>query len=180
MFVGKASSAAMRIVLERAGSKQDDRLPILCAHATVAVAYHRSAGVYIADQDMQELGTAAVHLLTIATSYVGAQTESLSTSSVSQIPEQWSAISGPTPATGLGRAERAPHNDLRCDQGDGLVDPIRRASQNWNRSIKPCKDRNDDFSGRTKEVMQSPIAASERASQRTAWSDLFSLNADRK
>jgi hypothetical protein len=41
----------------------------------VAVAYHRAAGVYIADKDMLELGTAAVHLLTIATSYVGAHKE---------------------------------------------------------------------------------------------------------
>jgi hypothetical protein len=39
------------------------------------VAYHRAAGVYIADKDMQELGTAAVHLLTIGTSYTGAQKE---------------------------------------------------------------------------------------------------------
>src|SRR5712664_1919131 len=39
------------------------------ACATVAVAYHRAAGVYIMDKEMQELGTAAVHLLTIATSW---------------------------------------------------------------------------------------------------------------
>ena len=69
------SSAAIKIVLERAGLKQHDRTAdfITDAYATVAVAYHRAAGVYIADKDMQELGTAAVHLLTMATSHCGAQ-----------------------------------------------------------------------------------------------------------
>ena len=44
------------------------------ACATVAIAYHRAAGVYTLDKEMQELGTAAVHLLTMATSYIeGAQ-----------------------------------------------------------------------------------------------------------
>jgi hypothetical protein len=71
------SSAAMKIVLDRVGSKQDDRSGdfITDAYATVAVAYHRAAGVYITDPDMQELGTAAVHLLTMATSFVGAHKE---------------------------------------------------------------------------------------------------------
>ena len=71
-----ASSAAMKIVLERAGLKQDRTTDFITdAYATVAVAYHRAAGVYIADKDMQELGTAAVHLLTIATSYIMAHKE---------------------------------------------------------------------------------------------------------
>lgn len=71
------SCAAMKIVLDRVGSKQGDRTAdfITDAYATVAVAYHRAAGLYIADKDMQELGTAAVHLLTMATSYIGAQKE---------------------------------------------------------------------------------------------------------
>ena len=43
------------------------------ATATVAVAYRRAAGVYSTDKDMQELGTAAVHLLTMATSYMNGQ-----------------------------------------------------------------------------------------------------------
>jgi hypothetical protein len=34
-----------------------------------------SAGVYVADEKMNELGTAAVHLLTVATSYIRAQKE---------------------------------------------------------------------------------------------------------
>ena len=45
------------------------------ATATVAVAYRRAAGVYSMDKDMQELGTAAVHLLTMATSYMNGQNE---------------------------------------------------------------------------------------------------------
>ena len=45
------------------------------ACATVAVAYHRAAAVYVEDEEMQELGTAAVHLLTMATSYMIAQKE---------------------------------------------------------------------------------------------------------
>jgi hypothetical protein len=42
------------------------------AYATVAVAYRRAAGVYAMDEEMQKLGTAAVHLLTMATSYLKA------------------------------------------------------------------------------------------------------------
>ena len=45
------------------------------ACATVAVAYHRAAGVYVADEKMKELGSAAVHLLTMATLYIRAQKE---------------------------------------------------------------------------------------------------------
>jgi hypothetical protein len=65
------SRAAMKIVLERTASKKDDRLDdfVTDAYATVGIAYHRAAGVYTMDKRMQELGTAAVHLLTIATSY---------------------------------------------------------------------------------------------------------------
>ncbi|WP_156898657.1 hypothetical protein [Bradyrhizobium erythrophlei] len=69
------SRAAMKIVLERTASKKDDRLAdfLTDAYATVGIAYHRAAGAYTMDQEMQELGTAAVHLLTIATSYTDAQ-----------------------------------------------------------------------------------------------------------
>jgi putative ABC transport system substrate-binding protein len=60
-----------------------DRLPALAAElvsqrdacATVGIAYHRAAGVYTLDKEMQELGTAAVHLLTMATSYMRAHKE---------------------------------------------------------------------------------------------------------
>lgn len=70
------SSAAMKIVLARSALNKEDRISafVTDAYATVAVAYHRAAGVYIADKEMQELGTAAVHLLTIATSYMRAHT----------------------------------------------------------------------------------------------------------
>ena len=43
------------------------------ACATVAVAYNRAAGVYVGDDKLQELGTAAIHLLTMATSYTRSQ-----------------------------------------------------------------------------------------------------------
>ena len=71
------SSAAMKIVLERIALKKDDRLGdfVTDAYATVGIAYHRAAGVYTMDKEMQELGTAAVHLLTMATSYMGAHKE---------------------------------------------------------------------------------------------------------
>ena len=42
---------------------------IIDAYATVAIAYHRAAGIYSEAKPMQELGTAAVHLLTMATSH---------------------------------------------------------------------------------------------------------------
>lgn len=69
------SRAAMKIVLERAALKKDDQLAdfVTDAYATVGIAYHRAAGVYTMDKEMQELGTAAVHLLTMATSYTNAQ-----------------------------------------------------------------------------------------------------------
>ena len=71
------SRAAMKIVLERTALKKDDKLSdfLTDAYATVGVAYHRAAGVYTMDKEMQELGTAAVHLLTMATSYTNAQKE---------------------------------------------------------------------------------------------------------
>jgi hypothetical protein len=38
------------------------------AYATAAVAHRRAAGIYVGEKQMQKLGTAAVHLLTMATS----------------------------------------------------------------------------------------------------------------
>ena len=72
------SNAAMKVVLEReALAKNKDRTVdfVTDAHATVAIAYHRAAGIYVMDKEMQELGTAAVHLLTMATSYMSARNE---------------------------------------------------------------------------------------------------------
>lgn len=69
------SSAAMRIVLERGRLTNADRQAefVTDAFATVGIAYHRAAGVYSLDKTMEKLGTAAVHLLTMATSYMRAQ-----------------------------------------------------------------------------------------------------------
>jgi choline dehydrogenase-like flavoprotein len=69
------SSTAMEFVLalqEQNVTDQDVRSATFLAdaYATVGVGYHRAAGVYVDDDEMQELGTAAVHLLTIATSYM--------------------------------------------------------------------------------------------------------------
>ena len=74
------SGAAMKMVLgreERGTLKKDDRISdfVTDAYATVGIAYHRAAGVYTMDKEMQELGTAAVHLLTMASSYIRAQKE---------------------------------------------------------------------------------------------------------
>ena len=42
-------------------------------YAAVAVAYRCASTVYGVDEEMQQLGTAAVHLLTMPTSYIAAQ-----------------------------------------------------------------------------------------------------------
>ena len=65
-------AAAMKIVLEQKVLKKNDAAIdfVTDAYATVAVAYHRAAGAYTMDKEMQELGTAAVHLLTMASSYI--------------------------------------------------------------------------------------------------------------
>jgi hypothetical protein len=72
-----ASNAAINTVLDRIASTKNDRTAdfVTDAYATVAVAYRRAAGAYTMDKEMQELGTAAVHLLTMATSYVRAQND---------------------------------------------------------------------------------------------------------
>jgi hypothetical protein len=74
------SGAAMKMVLgreARGALKKNERISdfVTDAYATVGIAYHRAAGVYTMDKEMQELGTAAVHLLTIATSYIRAQND---------------------------------------------------------------------------------------------------------
>jgi hypothetical protein len=73
------AEAAINAVLaqEKRVKKKDDGVSqfIIDASATVAVAYRRAAGFYTGDKDMQELGTAAVHLLTMATSYVNGHDE---------------------------------------------------------------------------------------------------------
>jgi len=74
------SGAAMKMVVgrqDRGALKRDDRISdfVTDAYATVGIAYHRAAGVYTMDKEMQELGTAAVHLLTMATSYMREQND---------------------------------------------------------------------------------------------------------
>lgn len=74
------SGAAMKMVWERkkrSALKKDERISdfVTDAYATVGIAYHRAAGVYTMDKEMLELGTAAVHLLTMATSYMTAQND---------------------------------------------------------------------------------------------------------
>lgn len=68
-----AAEAALTIVKlrEHQAIADHDQVSSLItdAYATVAMAYRRASAAYTANKDMQELGTAAVHLLTIATSY---------------------------------------------------------------------------------------------------------------
>jgi hypothetical protein len=75
------ADAALRIVKLRERQARDDKgylaELITDAYATVAVAYRRAAAVYTVDEEMQQLGTAAVHLLTIATSYMAAQSQEI-------------------------------------------------------------------------------------------------------
>jgi hypothetical protein len=72
------SDAALRVVRWREQTASEDGQNNLAtlitdAYATVAVAYRRAAGVYTIDLPMQQLGTAAVHLLTMANSYMMAR-----------------------------------------------------------------------------------------------------------
>src|SRR6478672_7891279 len=70
------AEAALKVVKrrgQRTSDNKDDLAMLLTdAYATVAVAYRRAAGVYAIDEEMQKLGTAAVHLLTMATSHMKA------------------------------------------------------------------------------------------------------------
>ena len=69
------AEAALKVVKWRSQQVNDSHdmaTLITDAYATVAVAYRRAAGVYAIDEEMQKLGTAAVHLLTMATSHMKA------------------------------------------------------------------------------------------------------------
>jgi hypothetical protein len=72
-----AAEAAGRVVKQRENQAIADKdqvgALITDAYATVAIAYRRASAVYTDDKEMQQLGTAAVHLLTIATSYMASQ-----------------------------------------------------------------------------------------------------------
>lgn len=71
------AETALRVVKvrERKAAANNDQLVISItdAYATVAMAYRRAAAVYILDEEMQQVGTAAVHLVTMANSYTAAQ-----------------------------------------------------------------------------------------------------------
>jgi hypothetical protein len=72
-----AAEAALKIVKLREHQRiaDNDQVAALItdAYATVAVAYRRASAAYTVDKEMQQLGTAAVHLVTMATSYMSAQ-----------------------------------------------------------------------------------------------------------
>ena len=72
-----AAEAALKVVKlrEHQAIADKDQVAALItdAYATVAIAYRRASAAYTVDKEMQKLGTAAVHLLTIATSHMAAQ-----------------------------------------------------------------------------------------------------------
>ncbi|KRR14106.1 hypothetical protein CQ12_41050 [Bradyrhizobium jicamae] len=71
-----SAETALKVVKihHRQTSDENDDLAglITDAYATVGIAYRRAAAVYRVDEEMQRLGTAAVHLTTIANSYMAA------------------------------------------------------------------------------------------------------------
>jgi hypothetical protein len=71
------AEAASNIAKKRQNAKYGAGLQglITDAYATTAIAYRRAAGIYANDEKMLKLGTAAVHLLTIATSRMMARSE---------------------------------------------------------------------------------------------------------
>ena len=74
-----AAEAALKVVKlrehQRIADSDEVAASITDAYATVAVAYRRASAAYAIDEEMQKLGTAAVHLLTMAMSYMAAQAE---------------------------------------------------------------------------------------------------------
>ena len=73
------AQAAMKVVhvRNRKAKDQHDHSAVLItdAYATVAIAYRRAAAAYTPDKEMEQLGTAAVHLVTIANSFMNAESE---------------------------------------------------------------------------------------------------------
>jgi hypothetical protein len=67
------AEAALKVVKLRDQRQMDgDHLQsmITDAYAVLAIAHRRAAASYTIDKEMQQLGTAAVHLVTMATSYM--------------------------------------------------------------------------------------------------------------
>src|SRR3954471_21485895 len=86
------AETALRVVKvrERQASDGDGHLAasITDAYATVAMAYRRAAPVYVLDEEMQQIGTAAVHMVTIANSFMAAQSEPNTGAAVQRHPEE--------------------------------------------------------------------------------------------
>ena len=80
------AETALRVVKVRDRQAENSQLfgSITDAYATVAIAYRRSAAVYVLDEEMQQIGTAAVHLVTIANSYMAAQLSEADVASMSK------------------------------------------------------------------------------------------------
>ncbi|WP_057851020.1 hypothetical protein [Bradyrhizobium valentinum] len=76
-----AAEAALKVVRVREPQAIDDNDQLAAlitdAYATVAIAYRRASTAYTVDEEMQQLGTAAVHLLTMAISYTAAQADEI-------------------------------------------------------------------------------------------------------
>jgi hypothetical protein len=70
-----AETALLVVKVREQQADDSDQLASLItdAYATVAMAYRRAAAVYVLDEEMQQIGTAAVHLVTMANSYMAAQ-----------------------------------------------------------------------------------------------------------
>lgn len=65
-----AGAVAMRRMGVEKGRPEDHAYAFMTdACAAVAIAYRRSAGIYVDNEPMRKLGTAAVHLVTMATSH---------------------------------------------------------------------------------------------------------------
>ena len=68
-MTAESASAVVRRRVEMGKDSHDTQERFITdAYATTALAYRRAAGTYVDDERMQQLGTAAVHLLTIANS----------------------------------------------------------------------------------------------------------------
>ncbi|MBR1216168.1 hypothetical protein [Bradyrhizobium sp. JYMT SZCCT0180] len=76
-----SAQVALKVVRMREHQAFDDsdKLAALItdAYATVAIAYRRASAAYTVDEEMQKLGTAAVYLVTIATSYLAAHSDDI-------------------------------------------------------------------------------------------------------
>ena len=66
-----AAMTIVRLLEERNAEEGFDKGVdfVIDGYATVGVAYRRASGIYVGHSQLQALGTAAVHLLTMATSY---------------------------------------------------------------------------------------------------------------